>query len=63
MGRMMLLGIGGIVAIIAGLKIVGLLFGWMLTIAGLILFKVLPLVLIGWLLVRAWRYLTTRPAA
>lgn len=61
MGRMMLLGVGGIVAIIAAFKIVGALFGTVLAVAAFLLFRILPLVLIGWLLLKAWRYLTTRP--
>lgn len=62
MGKMMLLGIGGIIAIIAGLKIVGALLGTVFALIAFLLFKILPIVVIGWLTVRAWRYLTARMA-
>jgi hypothetical protein len=61
MGKMMLLGIGGIVAVIAALKIVGGLLGMVLGIAGFFLFKILPVIVVGWLVVRAWQYLKERP--
>lgn len=62
MGKMMLLGIGGIVAILATLKIAGALLGAVLGIIAFLLFKALPIILIGWIVVRAWRYLTARTA-
>lgn len=61
MGRMMLLGIGGAVAVIAALKIFGALFGLALGLTAFLLFRVLPLVLIGWLVVQVWRRLRARP--
>jgi hypothetical protein len=61
MGRMMLLGVGGIVAVVAALKLFTLLFGTVLAIAAFLLFKVLPVVLIGWLVLKVWRHLMARP--
>jgi uncharacterized membrane protein len=62
MGKMMLFGVGGIVAIIAALKIVGALFGTILAIAAFFIFKILPIILIGWVVMKAWRHFVVRPA-
>lgn len=61
MGKMMLLGFGGLIAVIAAFKVFGALFGLALGLTAFLLFRVFPLVLIGWLVVRIWRRLQARP--
>ncbi len=60
MGKMMLIGIGGIVAVLAALKIVGAILGTALAIAAFFLFKLLPIIVIGWLVMRVWRQVRAR---
>jgi hypothetical protein len=59
MGRLLFLGVGGIIAIAAAFKIFGVLFGALLALAAFMLFRVLPIVLLGWLVMKGWRYLKT----
>lgn len=61
MGKMLLLGVGGIVAFIAVFKILFALLGAALGLVMFVLFKILPLVLIGWLVMKVWRSWRARP--
>lgn len=62
MGRMMLFGIGGIIAVAAAFKIFFAIFGTVMAIAAFLIFRLLPIVLIGWLVLKAWRYWKMQPA-
>jgi len=62
MVRLVLLGVGGIVAIAAALKVFTVLIGMLLALAAFVLFRIVPLILIGWLVVRIWKRWTEKPA-
>lgn len=61
MGKLVLYGIGGIVAVVVGFRLIAALLVMVLAATGFILFKVVPLILIGWLVMKAWRIWKERP--
>ncbi|HEX7048817.1 MAG TPA: hypothetical protein VF188_01295 [Longimicrobiales bacterium] len=62
MFRLVLYGVGGIIAIAAGLKLIAILLGSLIGILGFVVFRILPLVLIGWLVMKLWKSWKQRPA-
>lgn len=61
MGRMLLLGAGGIIAAVVALRVLGFIFGAALGIAAFLLFRVLPIILLGWLVMKVWKAIRPRP--
>lgn len=61
MGKLVLYGIGGIVAVVVGFRLIAALLVMALAATGFVLFKVVPLILIGWLVMKAWRIWKERP--
>jgi hypothetical protein len=55
MGKLVLYGVGGIVAIAVIFKVVMAILAPLLALVWFVVAKVLPLVLLGWLVVWAWR--------
>lgn len=55
MGKLVLYGVGGIVAIAVVFKVLFALLGAIFAFAWFVLARILPLVLLGWLVVWAWR--------
>lgn len=62
MGRMLLLGLGGLVVAIVALKLVLAIAGAVFGIAWFLIWKILPLVFLGWLVMWLWRKWKERSA-
>jgi hypothetical protein len=62
MGRMLLLGLGGLVVAIVALKLVLAIAGAVFGIAWFLIWKILPLVFLGWLAMWLWRKWKERSA-
>jgi hypothetical protein len=63
MGRLVLYGVGGIVAVAVALKLLATILAMIFALGTFVLFKVIPLVLIGWLVMKVWRSWKERPAS
>ncbi len=62
MGRLVLYGVGGIVALAVALRLVLALLGTLLAITGYVLVKIVPLVLLGVFVLWLWRRWRRQPA-
>lgn len=62
MGRLVLYGVGGIVVVATGLKLLMMLLGTVIAVAAFVLLRVVPLILLGWLVLWLWRQWRKEPA-